>query len=595
MNVFFLSFVMMLAGFATVNAGDPCDSALCELVRSGRLTDLRCPEFSDLMDEVQTFYKPDKYALAWTSGGIPTEQAESILEILQGAESKGLDPEDYDGSRWAHRLAALRNTGQVPPESDLARFDLAITVSLMRYISDLRFGKANPGLFNKGFDLETEPNHIVTFIRERIVTGRNVGSALEEVEPPYESYRRTLQALQHYLAMTADGDLGTLPLSKVAVKPGDSYAAVGQLATMLRRLGDLPENALSASKMYDGPLVDAVKHFQGRHGLDTDGVLGKATFTQINTPLYRRIRQLQLTLERWRWMPHRFSRPPIVVNIPEFELRALDASYRTEFEMAVIVGANSVGHRTPIFAAEMQYVTFRPYWRVPLSIQRAELVPKLEKDLFYLVKNRYQVVTPEDKVISDGVVDDDILEQLRAGKLLLRQRPGPENALGLVAFSFPNNYDVFIHDTPATELFVKTRRDFSHGCIRAEKPEQLANWVLRDVPEWTPERIASTMHEETADGKPIQVRLANPIPVLIVYATAVVVDSGEVHFFGDIYKQDARLEQLLASRYLHRSRRLPAPHAAHVHMNEIGGRVITHTAAAKRDGEVAKFGGVHSR
>jgi murein L,D-transpeptidase YcbB/YkuD len=496
---------------------------------------------------------------------MPTEQAASILEVLQGAESKGLDPEDYEGSRWADRLAGLRNAGQIPPESDLSRFDLAVTLSLIRYVSDLHFGKANPGLFRKGFDLETEPNDVAAFIRQRIVNGTTLKSALEEVEPPFDGYRRTLHALQHYLSITADGDLGSLPFPKVPVKPGDAYPAAGQLATMLHRLGDLPEGALPAREVYDGPLVDAVKHFQERHGLDTDGVLGKATFTQINTPLSRRIRQLRLTLERWRWMPHRFARPPIVVNIPEFELRALDASYRIELEMAVVVGANSVGHRTPIFA-EMQYVTFRPYWRVPLSIQRAELVPKLEKDQSYLVKNGYQVITLEDKVISDGEVNEDILKQLRSGELLLRQRPGPENALGLVAFSFPNDYDVFLHDTPATELFAKTRRDFSHGCIRAEKPGQLANWVLRDMPEWTPERIASTMHEETNDGKPIQVRLANPIPVLIVYATAVVLESGEVRFFEDIYKQDAQLEQLLASGYRYRegkatsAARGPRPH-----------------------------------
>ena len=226
-------------------------------------------------------------------------------------------------------------------------------------------------------------------------------------------------------------------------------------------------------------LVDAVKRFQVRHGLDPDGRLGTGTLTELNTPLTDRIRQLQLTLERWRWVPHNFSRPPIVVNIPEFELRALDASYRTEIEMKVVVG-KAYHHQTPVFAANMKQVIFRPYWNVPVSIQRAELVPKLDRDSSYLMKNRYEVVTPQGKVVTNGIVDAPTLAQLRSGNLRIRQTPGPENALGLVAFMFPNEYDVYLHGTPAMELFAKSRRDFSHGCIRAEKPQELAAWVLRN-------------------------------------------------------------------------------------------------------------------
>jgi murein L,D-transpeptidase YcbB/YkuD len=296
--------------------------------------------------------------------------------------------------------------------------------------------------------------------------------------------------------------------------------------------------------------VNAVKHFQMRHGLEPDARLGRATAAQLNTPLSHRIRQLQLTLERWRWVPHSFPRPPIVVNIPEFKVRALKDSYGTELEMKVVVG-NAYGHQTPVFPAELSSVIFRPYWNVPISIQRKELLPKLNRDPSYLVKNRYQVVTARDTVVSEGVVDDALLKQLRSGVLRLRQVPGPENALGLIKFVFPNDYDVYMHGTPAMKLFSKYRRDFSHGCIRVENPVQLATWVFRDMPEWTPERIIETMNGD----KTLHVKLDRAIPVLIVYATAVVLENGEVRFFEDIYGQDARLDQLLAKGYPYTGRK----------------------------------------
>jgi murein L,D-transpeptidase YcbB/YkuD len=289
-------------------------------------------------------------------------------------------------------------------------------------------------------------------------------------------------------------------------------------------------------------LVEAVKRFQARHGLERDGRIGAATLAELNTPLSRRVLQLQLTLERWRWIPHEFAQPLIVVNIPEFELRALNRSYRTELEMRVVVG-RAYKHQTPVFAADMKHVIFRPYWNVPPSIQRAEIVPKIKRDRSYLEKNGFEVVTSKDVVVTAGVVDDSTLAQLRAGKLLIRQTPGPKNSLGLVKFLFPNQHDVYLHDTPAVELFSRPRRDFSHGCIRVEKPGLLAAWVLRDKPEWSPDRIAEAMN----GNKTLQVNLDTPIPVLVVYSTALVLGNGEVHFFRDIYGQDAALEERLAA------------------------------------------------
>ena len=523
-----------------------CGSALCRLAASGNLASLRWPDFTDYRARVEEFYAPGGYSFAWSQKGAATAQARAVSEVLADADGKGLNSEDYDGSRWAGRLAALGGGGKGTSETSLAEFDLGLTVSLMRYISDLHFGRANPGLFHSKFDVENENIDLAGFLRERVIHATDVKGALAKIEPPFEGYRRTEQALQRYDAMAREGPLGLLPVTRKTVDPGSPYPAAATLAEMLRRLGDLPENARLPvdSGVYGGALVDAMKHFQSRHGLDADGRIGKATLKQLNTPLTDRVRQLQLTLERWRWVPHRFPRPPIVVNIPEFELRALDGSYKTELAMKVVVG-KAYRHQTPVFMANMTYVTFRPYWNVPLSIQRAELIPKIEKDPAYLEKNRYEVVTPQNQVVTGGNVDKGTLAELRSGALHIRQIPGPENALGLVAFMFPNENDVYLHGTPAMELFARSRRDFSHGCIRAEKPEELADWVLRDQKGWSPQRIADAMNGD----KTMNVPLDKPIPVLIVYATAVVLDNGETHFFDDIYGRDAQLSERLALGY----------------------------------------------
>ena len=227
-------------------------------------------------------------------------------------------------------------------------------------------------------------------------------------------------------------------------------------------------NCGSTENVYEGALVDAVKRFQTRHGLEPDGRIGKSTLAQLNTPLWRRVRQLQFTLERYRWLPHRLEQPLVVVNIPEFRLRGLNNSYNSEIEMKVVVG-RAFRHQTPVFSAGMKYVIFRPYWNVPGSIQRAELVPKLQRDRGYLARNNYEILNSNGAVVKTGTVDATTLAQLSAGRLRIRQLPGPTNALGLVKFVFPNNHSVYLHDTPAMELFSKSRRDFSHGCIRVRE------------------------------------------------------------------------------------------------------------------------------
>jgi murein L,D-transpeptidase YcbB/YkuD len=510
-----------LAATPATAAGPP-NEQLQELIDSGSLSDLRWPNFTPLQPDVTRFYELNGYQLAWVASGAATPQALALIQALENATFKGLDPRDYDGSQWTVSDAGLQ------------RFDLALTISAMRYISDVSSGKVNPKVFSFGLNFDQNKCDLVVTLRG-LMNARDTAAELERLEPPFEGYWRTEKALAEYMALAREDDGELLPATKKPVEPGNLYPGVTRLERLLRLLGDFRPN---------DTLVDALKRFQIRHGLDPDGRLGKATLKQLNTPLAQRVRQLQLVLERWRWVPHSFPRPPIVVNIPEFRLRAYDDRYQAELEMKVVVG-KAYRHKTPVFSNEMTHVIFRPYWDVPLSIQRAELVPKIAKDPAYLAENDYEIVDSRRQVVPSAVVTPDMLARLRSGKLFIRQIPGDKNALGDVKFLFPNEYNVYLHGTPAKSLFLKSRRDFSYGCIRVEKPEELAQWVLRGLPGWDMDCI-----REAENGTASQrVNLDKPIPVLIVYGTAVVREGGEVFFFDDIYGHDAALEQTLDHGY----------------------------------------------
>lgn len=470
-----------------------------------------------------------------------------MIALFQKADEKGLSPEDYDGSRWAGRLARLKPTTGDSKESDLVRFDVALTVSAMRYISGLHVGRINPQHLDFEVDVSSRRYDLPEFLRENVVHASDVPGVLRQVEPPYPGYQRTIQALARYREMARQDDGEILPATKKPIKPGDSYPGVPRLARLLRLVGDLPANATFQpdGAIYDGELVNAVKNFQLRNGLTPDGRIDAETIAELNVPLNRRVRQMELTLERWRWLPDEYRHSPIVVNVPEFRLRAYDDQFNIAVTMKVVVGKAYGRHDTPIFMSKMRSVIFRPYWNVPLSIAIAEVIPGLQRNPGYLPKENMEIVDDHGNVVGSGAVTNEVLQEAREGKLTFRQKPGPENSLGLVKFMFPNEFDVYMHDTPATELFSRSRRDFSHGCIRLEKPADLAAWVLRNNAGWDAGHIRAAMNG--TDTK--EVTLAHPIPVLIVYGTAIVSEDGVVHFYDDIYGHDAALEQALDKGY----------------------------------------------
>jgi L,D-transpeptidase YcbB len=530
---------------------DDLATRISAIVASGHLEALRWPDFLDYRLHLTNFYRPSGYKPAWIHDGAPTTQAIELIQMLQDADREGLMAADYDASLWADRLTLLKGSHE---GADEARFDVALTVCIMRYVSDLHIGRINPQNLGFEFDVSHKKLDLPHFVRERLADGSDLSSELTEIGPPFPSYQRLRAALLHYMELEKSGD-GEKVLDVGGVSPGGQYAGVAGLASRLRLLGDLPDSVIIPpdSKVYEGPLVDAVRHFQGRFGLRSTGELDYKTVVEMNVPLSDRIEQMRLGLERYRWLPYQFKQPPIVINVPEFRLYGFDEKNEVGLTMRVNVGED-YNHQTPMFENNIQYIVFRPYWNPPPNILRNEIIPDIEKNPS-LGDLNLELVNASGKVISSGNVTPAMLQQVRSGKLIVRQPPGPENGMGLVKFIFPNQHDVYIHDTPASlDMFSEStegeegelKRVASHGCIHVQEPDKFAAWLLRDTPGWDQERVDKAMH----DGRDnLQVNLVPPVPVLIFYLTVVVEENGDVHFFHDIYDHDRTLKLELSRGY----------------------------------------------
>ncbi len=538
----------------TASAGAPQQlkgvaALLSQIVASGRLADLRWPAFPDYRQHVTDFYRPSGYQLAWVLDGKPTPQAVELTHILQDADREGLRAEDYDASLWPDRVISLKGPHEPARE---ARFDAALTVCVMRYVSDLHSGRINPHRVGFEFDVADRKLDLPDFVRQRLVNGSDLRSELAGVAPPFPAYQRLRTALQHYMELAKHEDKDKV-LDAGPVSPGGYYAGVAGLARRLRLLGDLPDNAMIPpdSRTYEGSLVDAVKHFQGRFGLRPTGEFDYKTIVEMNVPLGDRIEQMRLGLERYRWLPSSFQAPRIVVNVPEFRLYGFDEGDRLDLTMRVSVGED-YSFKTPMFEDRIRYIVFHPYWVPPPNILHQEIMPLLQKHPS-LEELGLELIDASGKVIRSGRVTPEILQQVQAGKLTVRQPPGPDNGMGLVKFMFPNKYNVYIHDTPESQkqnAFSDEDRGISHGCIRAREPDKLAAFLLRTTPGWDLERVEHAMHEGPDN---VTVDLAPATPVWILYETTVVDENGDVHFFHDIYAHDRRLKMELAHGY-------PYPH-----------------------------------
>jgi L,D-transpeptidase YcbB len=520
-------------------------TTLHAIADSARNADLRWPDFTPYKAEFAKFYGANGYyTLAWFQNSQLRPQGLALIEVLKNANSRGLDPEDYDGPRWTERIARL---GKSPSEQELVSFDTALTVSTMRYVRAIHVGRVNPKEFNFQLDMQEGPFGLADFLQSTVLNSSDPAAEIQKTEPPFLGYRKLISLLPVYEEYARKADGQKLPLVAKAVRPGQPYAGLPGLGKFLQIIGDIPASVQldPNATIYEGTLVDGVKHYQDRHGESPTGLLDSRTINELNTPGEARIRQIKLTLERWRWLPHTFSQPPVVVNLPEYRLRAMNKDGTAAFYKNVIIG-KAYGHKSPVFQKEIQYVIFRPYWEVTPSIQRGEIVPHIQKDPSYIAKHNFQVITPKGEVVTENEVSPETLDGIKTGHLMVRQKPGPTNSLGLVKIIFPNPENVYLHGTDVPQLFSEDVRDFSHGCIRVDQPAELVAWVLRNNPGWDLDRVKAAM---AGDKDNVQVNLAVRIPVLIVYGTVTVNEENQIRFFDDIYGYDAELEKALAAGY----------------------------------------------
>ena len=492
---------------------------------------------------LRTVYARTANAPLWSHDGHATPQAEGLLRELQNADAYGLRPEDYA----APAIAQLLNAEGSSPGTDVrwAQFDVRLSAAAFAFMSDLHYGRVDPKA--AGFNLQAPHEELdLAGAIEALTRSEDVGRQLAAVEPPFYHYRLLKDHLALYLKLAQQPALTQLPAAAATVKPGNAYPGAAALRRLLIALGDLPaaSEVPSTDTTFDQELSLGVQRFQQRHGLAPDGALGKATLKALTTPLAQRVRQIDLTLERWRWLPL-FETPPIIVNIPQFRLfafRTTEDRAADILQMDVIVGKIYPRTQTPVFESNMTYVVIRPYWDVPRSITVNEMLPKIRANPDYLAAQRLQIVSGQSDSSPAVAPTPDAIDALAAGRLRLRQLPGEDNALGLIKFMFPNNYSVYLHSTPAHRLFQESVRAFSHGCIRVSDPLALASEVLKDAPgDWTREKIAAAMSGE----KTIRVNLTQPINVLILYGTALATEAGPILFFDDLYGYDRKLERQL--------------------------------------------------
>lgn len=437
-------------------------------------------------------------------------------QIVAGAAADGLAPADYR--------------------------DLPPPAAMHRYLRDLHLGRVRAKAL--GFRVGTASDEEIAAELQAAAAAGHLQSAVERLTPPLAQYRQLRTALARYRALAAEPAWPALPPVAKKLSPGEAYAGAAALRARLLAWGDLPADTSAAADRYDDALAAAVKRFQQRHGLDADGVIGRGTLAALNVPPAARVRQIELAMERLRWLPHRSGRPFIAINIPMFRLWAWEAGAAEAspaLGMGVIVG-RALRTQTPVFADEMTHLIFRPYWNVPRSILHNEVLPAAGRDATWLARHDMELVSGQGDDAKPVAATPEALDAARAGALRVRQRPGPKNSLGLVKFIFPNDDNVYLHGTPARELFTRSRRDFSHGCVRVEDPPALAQWLLKDLPDWTRERIQAAMDAPRSQ----RVDLRTPVPVILYYVTAAVMpEDGSLHFAKDLYRHDASLERAL--------------------------------------------------
>jgi len=479
-----------------------------------------------LSQATRAFYGSRRFRPAWVEDGELTEQGRDLYVAVGRSWNDGLSPEKYRfdvAQELRRQVEAAEESGADSLKQQVPRLlgdlDLLLTEGMNRYANDLAQGALDPK--DSGLQWRIPREHAPeASILDALVKGRAAEEVVASLRPKSLQYHRFMQALMRYHALEERGlEWPQLP-ADAALEPGESGATVQLLRQRLAASPDAREAQLAAAgnarpDQFDDQLAQAVKHFQERHGIEPDGALGPATIAELNRTLAERIDELRLNMDRWRWLPHDLGPRYVLVNVAGFELEVVENGKVIE-AMNVVVGQE--GWHTPVFADTMEYIVVNPSWNVPQSILEDEILPALERDPDYLAKHNMEMD-------EDGNV---------------RQLPGDENALGQIKFMFPNDDNIYLHDTPAKHLFSRTRRDYSHGCIRLERPEDLARLLLTRT---TSDGSAEKLPDLLASGEEQWLNFEHELPVYIVYFTAWVEENGAVRFHHDVYGRDRRLEK----------------------------------------------------
>ena len=492
-------------------------------------------------------YRDRKQLPLWIDASLRLEKAEALAEAIDRAGEDGLLPVDYHQDAIHELLAEVCEQASAASPTEVspelwADLDLILTDAYLLYASHLTAGRVNPETLHTDWKINTDAVNLSASLASAASTG-DIEAALKRLRPAHRGYTTLRNALADLRSQTAANGWLVLNVSKT-LRPGDSSSAVGDLRHRLAVSGDLgPMDSHEDSLFFDATLASAVKHFQQRNGLKADGIAGPSTIGMLNVPIEQRIRQVVVNLERWRWLPHDLGARYIIVNTADFSLKAVEND-SVDLQMRVVVGRPA--RRSPVFSAIMTYLVINPYWNLPTTIAVEDILPELQKDVAYLAQRGIRVL--ENWGLDAPEVDPTSVDwhayHANRFPFRLRQDPGPYNALGRIKFMFPNQFAVYLHDTPNRSLFTRVQRDFSSGCIRVEAPTVLANFVLTGDKRWTPDALTEAIEK----GETRTIRLKHPVPVHLVYMTAWADETGVIQFRSDIYDRDRDLDRALSRR-----------------------------------------------
>ncbi|MFC6998009.1 L,D-transpeptidase family protein [Rufibacter roseus] len=500
-------------------------------------------EYRQHLPLVEKFYQSRRYQLAWFRNGKLVSHADKLIEAIEHARKEGLNPKDYRVKNIREAYRAFESMSQVDPRKEKTQqeLDVALTASYFNYASDFYKGTVDPHS-TSAIEWEIRKNKIkLDKALTEILAQKDSTHPFYEFEALHQGYQKLREALVRYRQIKEQGGWSEVKGQDI-VKPNDTAQVVVEVRKRL-----LPQQTVqeqdTAFWVYDLQVETAVKDFQKRHGLTVDGILGPQTYGALNVSVDERIDQILLNMERWRWLPKDLDADNsqnryVMVNIPGFRVSVYEDG-KEALRMKAVVGKTM--HATPIFSHQIQYLMFSPYWNVPNSIVEEEIAPKLQRNRNWLSSQNMEMVNtfgPNARRIPVSRVNWYTMTRHNF-KYRIRQRPGPNNALGRVKFMFPNEYAVYLHDTPADHLFSEAGRDFSHGCVRVERPAELATYLLQEKPGWNRNRVENAMNASTQQ----RVDLPENVPVYLVYFTAWVEDDGTVHFRDDIYGHDKALAQ----------------------------------------------------